>query len=182
MREALAIAMSGHQSLAHSDTRERAIDRIGAAGAAQIRAKGAEHLAFLTTLGRNAFGFKFAHRPECKPLAEEDLAIELNRAKYRLHCREHGTRLKIARHAVYEYHVDMCGRCSGRGFLPLKGIGDGPQPTIQCPSCYGNPKKPSGDKQIDTALSILYRSEALFVRATGKMLERWGLDRPELIL
>lgn len=193
MKEALIAVLGGLQSLAQSDTRETPVDRLGAIAMAQIAVGRARAESFLVGLGRDAIAFKYGRQPSCREPTISKLAICLGWRRYRLHMREN-ERLLIARWSLLEWVEDACGVCKGKAEVPKSGEPDaeGAIPMKVCPACGGLGKRrwsdddswrsvlpdiPKTARAISVASNCLHDAEALAVRQTAKMCERWGVNR-----
>jgi hypothetical protein len=194
MKAALAAALAGFQSLGHDDLRERPVDRVGAAGAAQIRGQGAELEAIKASLGVDLIRFKFSRIDRAGKDAEDMLSGILAwpsewkpYGNVKLCARE---RDLVARCAVHEWANDKCpprpDGCGGALEVPSaeKAI-DGRQPMMACPRCKGNGiRRWTDDDRVERmgagfsegmarAHAIIGEAEALALRRARDLLERW---------
>jgi hypothetical protein len=189
MKQALALSLAGFQGLGHSDSRERPVDRVGAAGAIQI-ARATEEMqnAFLCSLGVDLIAFKFGNRASSRADAIDRLAIALAWPRLHLHLRPR-ERTKVAAWTVQEWAIDMCPICHGAKEIPDRGVElEGRQPMKPCPpttGCGGTGKRRYSDAERSEALGgnfdkamaeahgLIGRAEDLAVRTARQMLERW---------
>jgi hypothetical protein len=194
MKAALAAALGGFQSLGHDDLRERPVDRVGAAGAAQIRGQGAELEAIKASLGVDLIRFKFSRIVRAGRDAEDMLSGILAwpsewkpYGEVKLKARERG---KVARWAIQEWAHDKCpprpDGCGGAKEVPSSGQPiDGRQPMMSCPQCKGTGvRRWTDDDRIERmgadfsdgmarAHAIIGEAEALALRRARDLLERW---------
>jgi hypothetical protein len=187
MKEALAITLGGMQGLgATDDQRERPVDRLGALAMAQSKrgdALAAE--SFMASLGGALIALKWSNRTDLRAEVDLSLAIAIRWPQWDFHRLSGKQADRIARWAVTEYIIPFCLTCRGAKESPNHQDIDGTQPMIQCPTCSGSGRRrftdeerteamgAPFDKAMDVAHQILTHSEALAIRGTARMLERW---------
>jgi predicted RNA-binding Zn-ribbon protein involved in translation (DUF1610 family) len=188
MKQILALAMGGFQSLGSDDSCERPVDRLGAMGIVGRmvgRAEDAARNATLCALGVDLIAFKFGKRETSKADAEDMLAAVLawrnTERKSSWGIKVSGSeRARIARWAVQEWANEACAPCTGTGIsIDDRGVSRG------CPACGGMKKRRFSETERFTALGgnfdaamgvahgIIGRAEVLATRHGAEMLERW---------
>lgn len=192
MKQALAGVLGGFQNLDHDDSRERPVDRLAAAGAAQIaRAQEAEQDALLCSLGVDLIRFKFAGVERAEADAQDQLAGILAWERWWRPFPIPGARDLdvVATWAVHEWRNDRCPQrprgCGGALEVPTQDGVDGAQRMMVCPICWGVGLRRWTDEErikamgqpFDQAMSrahavILY-AEDLAMRRGREQVERW---------
>lgn len=196
MKAALALALSGFQGLGSDDYRERAVDRLGAAGSVrnagalegcrreideQVRVSHhAELEAHLNSLGVDLIAFKFGGRVRSRADAEDRLAGILSWPakdggfKLALTSRQ---RDRVARWAVQEWTDDTCSQCKGAKESPdheRAGL-EGPQRMKACPTCAGTGRRRYSDEERRAAMGeefrkAMYEAHGIIGRAESMAL------------
>lgn len=142
MKIAFAGVLGGLQSLAHDESREKPIDRLGALAAAQIsRSKDTERTAALCTLGVDLIRFKFARIAAARLDAEDQLAVAMT-WRHKADDLSSREQRKVACWAVQEWAGDLCPPrpkgCGGAKEVPDHDLErEGTQPMRSCPVCRG---------------------------------------------
>lgn len=199
MKESLVSVLTGLQSLAPDDSREKPVDRLHALGCAQ-RTTIYDHelkefidvgrAAHLCSLGTDLIAFKYAHRAESHWPAIVGLseALAWRNPRFPLKLRD-GQRSSVARWAVQEWVINFCPSCSGKGEIPdhsIEGL-EGRQPMKPCQTCAGTGLRRYDDNErrealgdlehLERGLSVAHdligKAERLAVRTAKELLERW---------
>jgi hypothetical protein len=153
MKIAFAGVLGGLQSLAHDDSCEKAVDRLGALGmigrrvpderhGRQVaRAKETERTSALCSLGVDLIRFKFARIADARLDAEDQLAAALT-WRHKADDLSGRQQRKVACWAVQEWAGDLCPPrpkgCGGAGEVPDHDLErEGTQPMRSCPVCRG---------------------------------------------
>lgn len=198
MKIALAVALGGALGMGSDDSRERPVDRVGAAGwsgrtvGMSERGSHEMRLAKLASLGVDLIAYKFGRRQLSGPAAESKLVAILawphwwTGGKYSLTDAEADA---VALWSIHEWVEDKCAPrphgCGGAREVPAEQGIDGAQRMILCSQCNGTGKRRWKDEErmgamgkafpdaMDKAHQIIAEAEALATRRCRELLERW---------